>query len=432
MRHSKLFCKTLRETPREAEAPSHQLLLRAGYIDQLAAGVFTFLPLGKRVLDNLKKIIKGKMEQEPLGGQEILMPALTPKENWQTTGRWDIFDSLFKLQGAGDKDYALAPTHEEIIFPLVKKIIFSYSELPTALFQIQTKFRNELRVKSGLLRTREFLMKDLYSFHATKEDLDSYYEKAADVYADVFEECGLRAKGKNKKTFKTLASGGSFSEYSHEYQTITSAGEDLIYICDKCSSAVNSEMKSEEEELCPNCGKKSTFVKEKAVEVGNIFKLGDKFSTPFNVNFKDKDGLEKPVLAGCYGIGIGRLMAAIVEINRDDRGIIWPASVAPFLIHIIQIEENNKVKKAAEKIYETFESAGVATLFDDRKGKSAGERFAQADLMGIPWRIVISEKTLSQYSVELKRRDSKEAKLVKVRQLRNEKFLKNLRAGGSN
>jgi len=325
---------------------------------------------------------------------------LTPKENWETTGRWSSFDVLFKLKGRNDKEYALGPTHEEIISPLAKKIILSYKDLPLYLFQIQDKFRNEIRVKSGLLRTREFLMKDLYSFHTDEKDLEKYYEKVAKSYSNIFKRCGLKA-------YKTLASGGSFSKYSHEYQVITDAGEDILFICKKCKAAVNKEVKSNK---CPECGGTS-FEEAKGVEVGNIFKLNDRYSVPFDLKFKDEKGKENPVLMGCYGIGLGRLLGAIVEMNNDENGIIWPEEVAPFDVHLIVL---GNVKKEADKLYDRLSKQGKSVLYDDREDVSGGQKLAEADLIGIPERWVISEKTLEKKSVEIKKRNESKSKLQKL------------------
>jgi len=402
MYQSKLFYKTLKRAPKSVEALSSALLIRAGFIDQVGAGSYSFLPLGLKVLKKIENIIREEMIA--IQGQEILMPALTPKENWQKTGRWKSFDVLFKLKGNNKKEYALGPTHEEIIAPLAKKIILSYKDLPFYLFQIQTKFRDELRVKSGLLRTREFLMKDLYSFHADQKDLESYYKKVDKSYSNIFKRCEV-------KTYKTLASGGSFSKYSHEYQAVAESGEDIIYICNNCQLAVNKEIKSEIKK-CPDCNQ-SKFDQKKAVEVGNMFQLGDKYSLPFELKFQDKKSKEKPVIMGCYGIGLGRLMAAAVEVNHDNKGIIWPEEIAPFNIHLIQIENNKKVKQAAQKVYMDLQKKGVEVLYDDRVDKTAGEKFAEADLIGIPIRLVVSEKTLKNNSVELKNRDKKKVCLIK-------------------
>jgi len=398
MRQSELFYKTLKKKPKKIEAFSNILLVRAGFIDMAGAGSYTFLPLGLRVLKRIEKIIREEMVL--INGQEILMPALTPKENWEKTGRWNNFGALFKLRGVNKKEYALGPTHEEIISPLAKKIILSYKDLPFYLFQIQTKFRNELRVKSGLLRTREFLMKDLYSFHREEKDLDRYYQKVARAYLKIFKRCGIRV-------YKTLASGGTFSKYSHEYQAPTEAGEDILYVCSKCNLAINREVKSDFKK-CPECNC-SKFKKEKGVEVGNIFKLGDRYSLPFGLRFRDKDGKEKPVIMGCYGIGLSRLLAAIVEHNYDDKGIIWPEEIAPFKFHLIQIESSKRVKQAAEKLYKKLEEV----LYDDREDVSAGEKFAEADLIGIPTRIIVSEKTLKKNSIEVKKRKEKRPCLIK-------------------
>jgi len=407
MLQSKLFYKSSKDKFAGTESVSHDLLTRAGFVDQLMAGVYTFLPLGIRVLKNIENIIRQNMEKSPANGQEVLMPVLQPKENWQKTGRWESLDILFKIKGNGDKEYALGPTHEEVVSPLAKKNIFSYKDLPVSLFQIQTKFRDELRAKSGILRTKEFLMKDLYSFHSTQEDLDKYYEKMLKVYSDIFKECGI---GKN--TYQTMASGGSFSKYSDEFQTATDAGEDIIYICNKCKLAINKEIKAENS-VCPKC-KGTDFEEKKAVEVGNIFKLGTKYSLPFDLKFKDKDGSEKPVIMGCFGIGLGRLMGAIVETSHDEKGIIWPKAVAPFLVHLIGVEDNKKIKSSAEKIYNVLQKEKIQVLYDDRQAKSAGEKFAEADLIGIPYRIVVSEKTLKTDSVEVKERGKNQIKLVKI------------------
>lgn len=400
MLQSKLFYKTEKEAPREAEALSHAFLIRAGFIDQLSAGVYTFLPLGFLVLKKIEKIIREEMMA--IEGQEILMPVLSPKENWEKTGRWQSFEELFKLKGRNEKEYTLNPTHEEVISPLAKKIILSYKDLPLYLFQIQTKFRNELRVKSGLLRTREFLMKDLYSFHSSENDLDKYYETVSKSYGRIFKRCGVKA-------FKTLASGGSFSKYSHEFQVETEAGEDVIFICKKCKTAFNKELSLKK---CPEC-LGSVFDTKKAVEVGNIFKLGTKYSLPFNLKFKDKDDKEKSVITGCYGIGLGRLMAAVVEANNDKKGIVWPKEISPFNIHLISLSKN----KEAGKFYNDLQKKGFEVLYDDRDDVSAGEKFAESDLIGISKRIIISEKTLSKKSVEIKERKSEKLKLIKVEEL---------------
>lgn len=408
MLQSKLFYRTTKNKTAGADSVSHDLLVRGGFIDQLMAGVYTFLPLGLLVLRKIEKIIRDEMVAA--GGQEILMPVLQPRENWMKTGRWENLEILFKLKGSGDKEYALGPTHEEILAPLAKKVIFSYRDLPFAIFQIQTKFRDELRAKSGILRTREFLMKDMYSLHANEKDLQTYYEKMAQSYEKIFKECGI-----SRLVYRALASGGSFSKYSDEFQMVTEAGEDIIYICKKCRTAINKEIKKENPK-CPKCAF-AEFEEKKAIEVGNIFKLGAKFSSPFDLKFTDRDGEDKMVIMGCYGIGLGRLMGAIAQANNDGRGIIWPKSVSPFLAHLIQIENKPEVKKASQEIYEGLNKRNIAVLYDDRTDKSVGEKFAEADLIGISSRIVVSVKTLQKNSVEIKERGEEKAYLVKINKL---------------
>jgi prolyl-tRNA synthetase len=398
MRQSILFSKTQREFPKRETFINAKLLIRAGFIDKLSAGIYTFLPLGFRVLKKIEKIIREEMEK--IGGQEVLMPALHPKENWEITGRWKEMKEIFKLK-AGKKEFALGPTHEEIITPLVKKFVRSYKDLPLYLFQIQDKFRNEKRVKSGLLRGREFLMKDLYSFHASKEDLDSYYEKVKEAYFRIFERVGIK-----EKTYLTFASGGTFSKFSHEFQTECPAGEDTIFVCKNCNQAINKEIKNDVKN-CPNCNGNS-FEKKKSIEVGNIFKLGEKFSRPFNLTFLDKDGTKKFVQMGCYGIGLGRLMGTVVEVFHDQKGIIWPKEVSPFQVHLIFVGKK-EVKEISEKLYNELIKEKIEVLYDDRE-KSPGEKFVDCDLIGIPLRMLVSEKTLRENCVEFKERKTRKIK----------------------
>jgi prolyl-tRNA synthetase len=362
------------------------------------------------------------------GGQELLMPALQPKENWEKTGRWNNYDTLFKFVSHYSRtELAIGPTHEEIISPLVKKFNLSYKDLPLYFFQIQNKFRDEKRVKSGILRGREFIMKDLYSFHADENDLNDYYEKMKTHYKNIFDKCGI-----GERTFLTFSSGGTFSKYSHEFQTITEAGEDKIFLCKKCRVAVNSEI-IKEQPVCPECGSKN-LKEEKAIEVGNIFKLKTKYSEPFGLKYTDKNGQKKDIIMGCYGIGLGRLMGAVAEINHDDNGIIWPIAIAPFAVHLLTISNlpglakakpragksqisNLKIKKFADDVYRDLQKQGVEVLYDDREEVSAGEKFADADLIGIPYRVVISEKTIALGKMEIKKRDSKEINLISRQEL---------------
>ncbi|KKS65671.1 MAG: Prolyl-tRNA synthetase [Parcubacteria group bacterium GW2011_GWA1_42_7] len=407
MRQSQLANKILREAPKDEQSPSAILLTRAGYVEKLSAGIYNFLPLGFSVLKKIERVIREEMMA--LGGQEILMAALTPKENWQKTNRWETFDALYKLKGFDEKDYALAATHEEIIVPLAQKLILSYKDLPLYLFQIQTKFRNETRAKSGVLRTREFIMKDLYSFHTNQEQLDDFYEQAKTAYFRIFERLGIA-----KQTHLTFASGGTFAKYSHEFQTVTDSGEDVIHICSKCGVAINDEIKNEMPK-CPQCGAED-FETKKAVETGNIFKLGTKYSEPFDLKFKDQDGKDKLVILGCYGLGLARIMGAIVEVCRDEKGIIWPEAAAPFRIHLINLTKTDEDSARTLEIYDRLRKTGLEILFDDRD-ISAGEKFAESDLLGIPFRIVISEKTLAKESVEIKKRSEKDSALVEISQI---------------
>ena len=408
MLQSKLFTKTLKDAPKDEVSLNAALLTRAGFIDKLAAGIYTYLPLGLRVLDKIKGIIREEINE--LGGQEIYMPALCPKENWLTTGRWDKMDVLFKLKGAGDKDFALGSTHEEVVTPLVKKFASSYKDLPCAVYQIQDKFRNEPRAKSGLLRGREFSMKDLYSFHADEKDFEEFYEKAQAAYLNIFERCGLKA-------IITEASGGTFSKYSHEFQVLTEFGEDLIYYCDNCFYAQNKEIAEHKEgDTCPKC-KKGKIKAGKAIEVGNIFPLKTKFSEAFDYKYIDEKGKPQPVLMGCYGIGPSRVLGAIVEIFHDDKGICWPEAVAPFKVHLLCLGKEEAVVKQAKKVYDELLKNNIEVLYDDRLEATAGQKFADADLIGLPCRLVVSGKTGEK--VEFKKRTEEKAELVAMEKLVN-------------
>ncbi len=410
MRQSQLFTKASKDIDKTEKSINARFLSRAGFIDKLSSGIYTYLPLGLRVARNIENIIREEIEK--IGGIEILMPALHPKDPWEKTGRWQKYagEDMFKLKNRLNKEYALGWTHEEIITPLLQKFVFSYKDLPRYVFQIQTKFRDELRSKSGLLRNIEFLMKDLYSFHTTEQDLHKYYEKAKRAYFSIFNRIGI-----GKKTYLTFASGGAFSKYSHEFQTLSESGEDIIYICQKCKLAINREIKKETP-ACPECHSKK-FKDEKSIETGNIFKLGTKYSQAFDFKFKDKDGKEKLVFMGCYGIGVGRAMGTIVELHHDDKGIIWPESVAPFKVHLLSIEgKNQKVKQLAEKLYKALSKNKIEVLYDDRE-ESAGTKLIDSDLIGIPLRVVVSPKTLERKSVEIKERKEKKASLIREKEL---------------
>lgn len=386
MKQSNLFTKTFKENPKDEKSLNSQLLIRAGFIDKLSSGVYTFLPLGLMVIRNIEKIVRNEMNN--IGAQEILMPSLHPKENWETTGRWEVKE-MYKIK---DEEMGLGWTHEEIITPLMKKHILSYKDLPKYVYQIQTKFRNEPRAKSGLLRGKEFIMKDLYSFHADEKDLNDYYEKVKQAYFRIYKKIGLKAS-------LTLASGGTFSDYSHEFQTITQAGEDVIYICEGCGLAINKEIRKD---ICPECNG-DKFKEEKSIEVGNIFKLNKKYSEPFQL---------KDVLMGCYGFGITRTMGAIVENCNDKKGIIWPKNIAPFSIHLIDLDNSKK----GEEIYSILQNQNYQVLYDDRADKTAGEKFNDCDLIGIPLRIVVSKKT-GEDKVEIKKRGEENIQLINIKDL---------------
>ncbi len=409
MKQSQLFTKTRKDAPADADSPNARLLTQAGFISQLAAGVFTYLPLGLRVLEKIKDIVREEMNA--LGAQEVLMPALHPKHLYDTTDRWDKIDVMFKVEGAGGKEYGLSSTAEEVITPLVKEFVNSYKDLPVAVYQIQDKFRNEPRAKSGLLRGREFSMKDLYSFHKDEEDFVDFYERAKKAYLKVYKRCGLDA-------VVAAASGGVFTEkHSHEFQVATEAGEDKIYINRSTGEVMNREIVPEEE-----WDNEKKYEVKKSIEVGNIFPLECRFSQAFDMKVPGPDGNMLDVIMGCYGIGPSRVMGSIVEVHNDERGMIWPKSVAPYSVHLVSLSSKDeivqqRIDNQSEDLYQGLTDAGVEVLWDDRAEASPGEKFADADLIGIPLRLVISQKTLAEDSVEWKERPSDEMHLIKLDQV---------------
>jgi prolyl-tRNA synthetase len=415
MRQSQLFQKTTKNVSKADVSRNAQFLTKGGYVHQLMAGVYSYLPLGLRVLNNIENIIREEMNG--LGGQEILMPALQPREIWDQTGRWDKMDVLFKLKGAGDRDLALGATHEEVVTPLAAGLINSYKDMPVAVYQMQTKFRNEARAKSGLLRGREFRMKDMYSFHTDQEDLDGFYEQVTQAYTKIYQRCGL-----GDITKVTYASGGVFSKYSHEFQTITEFGEDSIYLVPDTNQAINKEIIGDIDalkEIVPNYkdGDEKSFEQVKAIEVGNIFKLGIKFSDVCALRFTDKDGSQKIPVMGCYGIGPSRVMGTIAECLSDDRGLVWPEEIAPYRVHLISlVHESDDVAKC-EEIYSALQGSGVTVLYDDRAEVRAGAKLADSDLLGIPNRLVVSKKTLADNAVEWKKRAAVETSLLPIAHL---------------
>ena len=404
MLYSKLFGKTQKEV-KKYEAKNQELLIKAGFIDQVAAGIYTLLPLGKRVLVKIENIIREEMNN--IGAQEIEMPLLHPKILWEKTKRWQTVDVLFKTKSQFGQDYALAPTHEETVTPLVRKYIKSIKDLPLGLYHITKKFRDEPRPKSGILRGREFGMKDLYSFHKDKKDLYRYYQKVIDAYLKIFNRCGLN------DVKITEASGGSFTKkFSHEFNVLTEAGEVNLIYCPSCSFAQNEEIAlKKENDRCPKC--QTPLKKAKAIEIGNIFDLNDRFSTTFDLKFIDENGKEKYVVMGCYGIGTTRLIGAIVEVYHDENGIIWPKEVAPYQAHLIGLNfEEENVKIRCYNYYQRLQKEGVEILFDDREKIFAGEKLNDADLIGIPYRLIVSKKTGD--NVEIKKRDESQSKIISL------------------
>ena len=405
MRLSKTFVKTLREAPKDETAINGALLTRAGYIHKEIAGVYDYLPLGIRVIENIKNIIREELNE--IGCEEVLMTALQNPEPWEKTGRFSDqeVDIWFKTELASGGELGLAPTHEEPITGLMKTYISSYKDLPVYAYQFQTKFRNELRAKSGILRGREFLMKDLYSFHTSEADLDAFYAKVEEAYQQIFNRLGI-----GDCTFETFASGGIFSKYSHEFQTILPIGEDTIYYNKDKSVVLNKEVFNDE--VLEDLGaKEEKFESTAAAEVGNIFKLKFKYSEPLGLKYIDESNNQQIVYMGCYGIGVSRIMGVIAEKFADEKGLVWPEAVAPFKYYLVGIG-----KTGTEKAEELYESHKGDILYDDRD-KRPGEKFADAELMGIPYRVVISDKTLENNQAEITVRATGETKMVGLDEL---------------
>lgn len=406
MKYSKMFVKTLKTPPSSADTANHRLLVQAGFVRQVMAGVYTYLPLGLKVLQKISQIIREEMDN--VGGQEVLMPLLHPSALWKQTGGWDKIDVLFKVKSRTDKEYALAQSNEETVTPLAKEWIHSAKDLPLAIYHINSKFRDELRSKSGIMRGREFLMKDMYSFHATQDDFDAFYKKTKEAYLKIFKRLGLTAKA-------TEASGGAFTEkVSYEFEVLTDAGEAPVLYCDKCDYCVNvDDIKTYNTgDDCPVC-KKDKLKYAMASEVGNVFDLGQKYTKAFDVTFTDASGNKEYPIMGCYGIGISRTMGVIVEKYNDEKGIIWPASIAPYTVHLVSLNTNDEtVVKRAEELYEQLNKSGIEVLYDDRIDVGAGQKLGEADMIGCPVRLVVSTKTGEQ--VELKKRNENESQLVSI------------------
>lgn len=413
MRVTHLFTKTKKDAPSDEQAKNAQLLIRAGYIHKEMAGVYTFLPLGLKVLENISQIIREEMDA--IGAQELKLTTLQDPEIWKATDRWDDekVDVWFKTKLKNDSELGLGPTHEEPLVRAVRPYVNSYKDLPFMAYQIQTKFRNETRAKSGVMRGREFLMKDLYSFARTEQEHDEIYEKVKQAYFKVYNRLGV-----GDRTFLTFASGGMFSQFSHEFQTICDAGEDTIYVDRKKCIAINEEVNNDA--VLNDLGLRREDLEEvKAAEVGNIFTLKDKFSKPLGLTFVDENGQEQNVLMGCYGIGPSRLVGVITELLGDDKGLVWPENIAPFKVYLARLGEDEEVINAANELYENLQTANISVLYDDRDTR-AGEKFADADLLGMPYRVVVSKKTLEQGKIEMKARTGADSTLMTIEELKNQ------------
>lgn len=397
MRMSQLFTKTSKTAPADEVAKNAQLLIRAGFVHKEIAGVYVYLPLGKRVLDKIIQIIREEMNA--VGGNELSLTALQARETWEATGRWsdEVMDVWFKTRLANGSELGLAPTHEEPITKMMKNFISSYKDLPCYPYQFQIKFRNEPRAKSGLMRGREFWMKDLYSFSRDRAEHDLFYKKISVAYEKVYARLGL-----GDITYKTFASGGSFSKYSHEFQTISEVGEDTIFVHEAKKIAINEEVYTDE--VLADLGlSRDELVKKKAVEVGNIFTLGTRFSDAADLNYTDENGQQQRVFMGSYGIGPSRLMGLLAEHFADDKGLVWPENVAPFTVHLVSIGERGATK--ADELYAQLSQAGVEVLYDDRNERP-GAKFADAELMGMPWRVTVSDRAIDEGLFELTNRRS--------------------------
>lgn len=408
MRQSHLFTKVEMSYPKDEEAVNAKYLIRAGFVRKVAAGVYAYLPLGLRVLNNINRIIREEMNG--IGAEEALFSTLIPREYWEKSGRWGMKVG-YEFKSPSGEEVALGWTHEEIAASLATHFISSYKDLPRAVYQIQTKFRDEARAKSGVLRGREFLMKDLYSFHTTKNDLDAYYQKVIDAYSRILARLPLKA-------LVTEAAGGAFTkEYTHEFQVLSPAGEDIVFFCSQCGWAQNKEIVTVAEgAICPKCGK-GTIENASGIEVANVFKLGTRYSEAFGLTFDDEKGAKHPVIMGSYGIGPSRLLGTLVEEYHDARGIIWPEAVAPFRVHLVSLGGSDAVAKAAENLYTELRTRGIETLYDDRD-LSAGRKLGDADFIGIPYRVVVSEKT--KENIEVKKRGEEHPKLVSSKEFLHE------------
>lgn len=409
MKVSQLFTKARKQAPADETAKNAQLLIRAGFVYKVMAGVYAYTPLGLRVLENIKQIVREEMNA--VNGQELIMTNLQPKETWEATTRWsdDVVDVWFKTKLKDESEIGLAWSHEEAIMEMMQQYIESYKDLPTSVYQFQTKLRNELRAKSGIMRGREFVMKDMYSLHNTAEDLDEYYEKVKQAYLRVYDRLGL-----GEDTYVTFASGGAFTKFSHEFQTVCDAGEDILYLHREKKIAVNEEVL---DDAVAELGiDKSELEKVKSAEVGNIFNFGTEKSEQMGIYVTGADGKEQPIYLASYGIGITRVMGVIVEKFADEHGIVWPANVAPYKLYLVRIGQSDEVVAEADKLYQTLQDKGIEVLYDDRDARP-GEKFADADLLGIPHRVVVSEKTMQAGKLEYKARAEATSEAIEVEAL---------------
>ena len=413
MRQSALFTKTRKEAPADEVAKNAQLLIRAGFMYKNMAGVYSFLPLGLRVIGRIEMIIREEMDS--IGGQEIHLASLQDPALWKKTDRWsdDIVDVWFKSELNAGGEIGFGWTHEEVVTDIMRQYVSSYKDLPFSVYQIQTKFRNEMRAKSGIMRTREFAMKDLYSFCATQEQHDAFYEACAQAYVRIFDRIGI-----GHRTYRTFASGGAFSKFSHEFQTLAEAGEDLVYVNEEKKVAVNEEV-LEIADLQELGVTRDELVPTKSIEVGNIFSLGTKFSEALGLTYKDEEGNDRPVIMGSYGIGPARAMGTVVDLLSDEKGIVWPESIAPFQVHVVALNsDDDEMRDYADGIYTQLQRGGASVLYDDRAMRP-GEKFADSDLIGIPFRVVVSRKTKEEGKFEVVSRATGEVEYMGEEELLN-------------
>jgi len=406
MRVSTLFTKTLKNAPSDEVAKNAQLLIRAGFVYKEMAGAYVYLPLGLRVLENIKQIVREEMNA--IDSNELIMTSLQRKEVWEKTTRWsdDVVDVWFKTRLKDDTEVGLGWSHEEPIVEMMKNYVHSYRDLPVSLYQFQTKMRNELRAKSGIMRGREFVMKDMYSFHATKDDLDAYYERSIEAYKRIYDRLGI-----GDDTYVTFASGGAFTKFSHEFQTICEAGEDIIYLHRAKNIAINEEVI---DEAIVELGiTKDELEQVKTAEVGNIFNFGTQKTDEMDLYYTDKDGVKQSLYLGSYGVGVTRVMGVIAEKLSDDKGLVWPEAIAPYKVYLVSI---GNVAEQADELYETLQKAGITVLYDDRNERP-GAKFADAELMGIPYRVTMSERLLSESKLEFTVRNSGETVLLTLDEL---------------